>query len=60
MQSLFMDIVRGKGSDFLFRFYEDHGLIYGRIPSVDPRDGEGICLARVMLYFVECLANPSQ
>lgn len=35
------------GAHLLIRFYDDQGLIYGRIPSVDPRDGEGICLARV-------------
>eukprot|EP00293_Proteomonas_sulcata_P002131 CAMPEP_0184318976 /NCGR_PEP_ID=MMETSP1049-20130417/105876_1 /TAXON_ID=77928 /ORGANISM="Proteomonas sulcata, Strain CCMP704" /LENGTH=132 /DNA_ID=CAMNT_0026638965 /DNA_START=27 /DNA_END=425 /DNA_ORIENTATION=- len=29
------------------RFYEEEGLIYGRTHSVDPQDGEGICLARV-------------
>eukprot|EP00286_Rhodomonas_abbreviata_P010786 CAMPEP_0181317864 /NCGR_PEP_ID=MMETSP1101-20121128/16697_1 /TAXON_ID=46948 /ORGANISM="Rhodomonas abbreviata, Strain Caron Lab Isolate" /LENGTH=131 /DNA_ID=CAMNT_0023425289 /DNA_START=14 /DNA_END=409 /DNA_ORIENTATION=+ len=29
------------------RFYEEEGLIYGRTHSVDPQEGEGICLARV-------------
>lgn len=29
------------------RFYDDIGLIYGRTHSVNPQDGEGICLAKV-------------
>jgi len=28
------------------RFYPDEGLIYGRTHAVDPREGEGFCLAR--------------
>ena len=34
---------------YFHRFYETPALIYGRIPSVDPRDSEGVCLARVSL-----------
>ncbi len=34
-------------------------MIYGRIPSVDPRDGEGICLARVKSLLVVYFFIPS-